>query len=104
MQGLSAAFQPVSVDTSVKDIASFTLTGHDQFKVDVTVSVPHPQRPNLVQRFCENGNMIVLGVENSPPGEESIHIALHLSPFRRHLGSSRALPTFDTKSSVDTFQ
>ena len=47
--------------------------------------------------------MIALGVENSPPGEESLHIALPLSPFRRHLEFSQALPTFDTRSRMDVF-
>ena len=47
--------------------------------------------------------MIALGVENGLAGEESLRVALPLSPFRRHLGSSRALPAFDTRSRVDTF-
>ena len=44
--------------------------------------------------------MIALGVENGLAGEESLRVALPLSPLRRHLGSSRALPAFDTRSKV----
>ena len=74
----------MSVDTSVKEIASFTRTRHNRFKMDVVVSVPHPHN-FPVQRLCENGNMIALGVESSLPGEESLHVAL---PFFESLSPS----------------
>ena len=52
--------------------------------MDVVVSVPHPHN-FPVQRLCENGNMIALGVESSLPGEESLHVAL---PFFESLSPS----------------